>query len=201
MLNVLFFSRVTKIWGSHIHEYSALLNIAICFPQWFPIQDWFHDSCHYGPQRQRRWVKSATKKPVQQAQNLLFYLTICYLVVEFSRRWCTLNDGIFSYYESDRSSTPNGALKASEIVCLAVDMLKKHGYAPNSYSFIHVFWHQLYLFYIPRYNHTFEVYSERLYLFGTDDPETHKEWVNSIAKVIYSGVKFRCRAFYNLAVT
>ncbi|XP_011616377.2 arf-GAP with Rho-GAP domain, ANK repeat and PH domain-containing protein 1 isoform X1 [Takifugu rubripes] len=78
---------------------------------------------------------------------------------EFSRRWCTLNDGVFSYYESDRNSTPNGALKASEIACLAVDTPKKHGY-----------------------NHTFEVYSDRLYLFGTDDPESHKEWVNSIAK-------------------
>ncbi|XP_077467377.1 arfGAP with RhoGAP domain, ankyrin repeat and PH domain 1 isoform X1 [Stigmatopora argus] len=80
---------------------------------------------------------------------------------EFSRRWCTLNDGTFSYYESDKNSNPNGALKASEIVCLAVDAPEKHGY-----------------------EHTFELYSEsdRLYLFGTDDPNSHKEWVNSIAK-------------------
>ncbi|XP_042343063.1 arf-GAP with Rho-GAP domain, ANK repeat and PH domain-containing protein 1-like isoform X4 [Plectropomus leopardus] len=80
---------------------------------------------------------------------------------EFSRRWCTLNDGTFSYYESDRNSNPNGALKAPEIVCLAVDTPEKHGY-----------------------DHTFELYSEseRLYLFGTDDPESHKEWVKSIAK-------------------
>ncbi|KAM9358599.1 arf-GAP with Rho-GAP domain, ANK repeat and PH domain-containing protein 1 [Symphorus nematophorus] len=80
---------------------------------------------------------------------------------EFSRRWCTLNDGTFSYYESDKNSNPNGALKASEIVCLAVDAPEKHGY-----------------------NHTFELYSEseRLYLFGTDDPDSHKEWVKSIAK-------------------
>lgn len=55
--------------------------------------------------------------------------------VEFSRRWCTLNDGVFSYYESDRNSTPNGALKASEMVCLAVDMPKKHGYAPKTHRF------------------------------------------------------------------
>ena len=36
-----------------------------------------------------------------------------------------------------------------------------------------------------RYDHTFELYSEseRLYLFGTDDPDGHKEWVKSIAKV------------------
>uniref|UniRef100_A0A3B4T2W6 ArfGAP with RhoGAP domain, ankyrin repeat and PH domain 1 n=2 Tax=Seriola dumerili TaxID=41447 RepID=A0A3B4T2W6_SERDU len=80
---------------------------------------------------------------------------------EFSRRWCTLNDGTFSYYESDKNSNPNGALKASEIVCLAVDTPEKHGY-----------------------ENTFELYSEseRLYLFGTDDPDSHKEWVKSIAK-------------------
>ncbi|KAM8853282.1 arf-GAP with Rho-GAP domain, ANK repeat and PH domain-containing protein 1 isoform 1-T1 [Synchiropus picturatus] len=80
---------------------------------------------------------------------------------EFSRRWCTLNDGVFSYFESDRNSNPNGSLKASEIVCLAVDSPAKH-----------------------KYEHTFELYSEsdRLYLFGTDDPESHKEWVKSIAK-------------------
>ncbi|KAM4628043.1 arf-GAP with Rho-GAP domain, ANK repeat and PH domain-containing protein 1 [Polymixia lowei] len=80
---------------------------------------------------------------------------------EFSRRWCTLNDGCFSYYESDKNSSPNGALKAAEIVCLAISTPEKHGY-----------------------DHTFELYSdsERLYLFGTDDPESHKEWVKSIAK-------------------
>uniref|UniRef100_A0AAY4ETF8 ArfGAP with RhoGAP domain, ankyrin repeat and PH domain 1 n=1 Tax=Denticeps clupeoides TaxID=299321 RepID=A0AAY4ETF8_9TELE len=80
---------------------------------------------------------------------------------EFSRRWCTLNDGIFNYYESDKSSTPNGALKMKEIVCLAVDPPLKHGY-----------------------DHTFELYSdsERLYLFGTDNPDTLREWVKSIAK-------------------
>ncbi|CAG6004924.1 unnamed protein product [Menidia menidia] len=80
---------------------------------------------------------------------------------EFSRRWCTLNDGTFSYYESDKNSNPNGALKATEIVCLAVDVPEKHGY-----------------------EYTFELYSEseRLYLFGTDDADSHKEWVKSIAK-------------------
>uniref|UniRef100_A0A672H9R4 ArfGAP with RhoGAP domain, ankyrin repeat and PH domain 1 n=1 Tax=Salarias fasciatus TaxID=181472 RepID=A0A672H9R4_SALFA len=80
---------------------------------------------------------------------------------EFSRRWCTLNDGTFSYYESDKNSNPNGVLKATEIVCLAVDAPQKHGY-----------------------NHTFELYTEaeRLYLFGTDDPDGHKQWVKSLAK-------------------
>ncbi|KAM4742821.1 arf-GAP with Rho-GAP domain, ANK repeat and PH domain-containing protein 1 isoform 2-T2 [Anableps anableps] len=80
---------------------------------------------------------------------------------EFSRRWCTLNDGTFSYYESDKNANPNGTLKASEIVCLTVDAPEKHGY-----------------------DFTFELYSEseRIYLFGTDDPDSHKEWVKCIAK-------------------
>uniref|UniRef100_A0A7N6F938 ArfGAP with RhoGAP domain, ankyrin repeat and PH domain 1 n=1 Tax=Anabas testudineus TaxID=64144 RepID=A0A7N6F938_ANATE len=80
---------------------------------------------------------------------------------EFSRRWCTLNDGTFSYFESDKNSNPNGALKAPEIVCMTVDTPGKHGY-----------------------ENTFELYSEseRLYLFGTDEPDSHKEWVKSIAK-------------------
>nr|XP_040027553.1 arf-GAP with Rho-GAP domain, ANK repeat and PH domain-containing protein 1-like isoform X2 [Gasterosteus aculeatus aculeatus] len=88
---------------------------------------------------------------------------------EFSRRWCTVNDGTFSYYESDKNSNPNGALKASDIVCLAVDVPQRHGY-----------------------DNTFELYSEseRLYLFGTDDPDSHKEWVKSIAKTfIPAGVE------------
>ncbi|XP_064157726.1 arf-GAP with Rho-GAP domain, ANK repeat and PH domain-containing protein 1-like isoform X2 [Anguilla rostrata] len=80
---------------------------------------------------------------------------------EFSRRWCTLNDGHFNYYESDKNSTPNGGLKMKEIVCLVVNPPEKHGY-----------------------DHTFEIYtdSERVYLFGTDNPDSMREWVKSIAK-------------------
>uniref|UniRef100_A0A8C1EQ79 ArfGAP with RhoGAP domain, ankyrin repeat and PH domain 1 n=1 Tax=Cyprinus carpio carpio TaxID=630221 RepID=A0A8C1EQ79_CYPCA len=80
---------------------------------------------------------------------------------EFSRRWCVLNDGNFSYYESDKNATPNGGLKMKEIVCLAVSPPETHGY-----------------------DYTFELYSEaeRLYLFGTDNPEAMREWVKSIAK-------------------
>lgn len=42
-----------------------------------------------------------------------------------------------------------------------------------------------FFFSTPRYNHTFEIYSEseRLYLFGTDDSEVKSQWVKSIAKV------------------
>lgn len=130
---------------------------------------------------------------------MLPYYKILWLVfffvslhVEFSRRWCTLNDGTFSYYESDKNSNPNGALKASEIVCLAADTPERHGYAhtnwQNDFFFFLslLFFHPPFHFLLnPRYDHTFELYSEseRLYLFGTDDPDSHKEWVKSIAKV------------------
>ncbi|XP_069496367.1 arf-GAP with Rho-GAP domain, ANK repeat and PH domain-containing protein 1 isoform X3 [Ambystoma mexicanum] len=84
---------------------------------------------------------------------------------EFSRRWCVLNDGVLSYFESDRNPTPNGEIKMSEIVCLVVNPSGTHGYES-----------------------TFEVYteSERLYLFGLDNAAAAKEWVKSIAKSFIS---------------
>ncbi|EMP27295.1 Arf-GAP with Rho-GAP domain, ANK repeat and PH domain-containing protein 1, partial [Chelonia mydas] len=80
---------------------------------------------------------------------------------EFSRRWCTLNDSIFSYYENDRNAVPNGEIKMEEIVCLVNNPPDAHGFES-----------------------TFEVYieSERLYLFGLDKVEAIRKWVKSIAK-------------------
>lgn len=46
---------------------------------------------------------------------------------EFSRRWCVLSDGVLSYYENERAVTPNGEIRASEIVCLAVPTPDTHG--------------------------------------------------------------------------
>ncbi|XP_075402343.1 arf-GAP with Rho-GAP domain, ANK repeat and PH domain-containing protein 1 isoform X3 [Tenrec ecaudatus] len=80
---------------------------------------------------------------------------------EFSRRWCVLSDGVLSYYENERAVTPNGEIRASEIVCLAVPQADTHGF-----------------------QHTFEVYTEgeRLYLFGLESAELAREWVKCIAK-------------------
>lgn len=73
--------------------------------------------------------------------SLTLYTSLL-LCAEFSRRWCTLNDGTFSYYESDKNSNPNGALKASEIVCLAVDVPEKHGYTLTHLPlFACIWWH------------------------------------------------------------
>ncbi|XP_025897354.1 arf-GAP with Rho-GAP domain, ANK repeat and PH domain-containing protein 1 [Nothoprocta perdicaria] len=80
---------------------------------------------------------------------------------EFSRRWCTLQDGAFSYYESERSAGPNGEIRAEEMVCVAHSAPRAHGLES-----------------------TFELYTEaeRLYLFGLEHPEAVREWVKCLAK-------------------
>ncbi|KAF2976409.1 hypothetical protein EK904_005552 [Melospiza melodia maxima] len=80
---------------------------------------------------------------------------------EFSRRWCTLQDGVLSYYENDRNTVPNGEIRVEEIVCLVNNPLHAHGIES-----------------------TFEVYTEadRLYLFGLESPASAREWLKSIAK-------------------
>ncbi|XP_074428314.1 arf-GAP with Rho-GAP domain, ANK repeat and PH domain-containing protein 1 isoform X2 [Larus michahellis] len=80
---------------------------------------------------------------------------------EFSRRWCALQDGVLSYYESDRNAVPNGEIKVEEMVCLVNNPPHAHGFES-----------------------TFEVYteSERLYLFGSESPDSAREWLKSIAK-------------------
>ncbi|KAM4789058.1 LOW QUALITY PROTEIN: arf-GAP with Rho-GAP domain, ANK repeat and PH domain-containing protein 1 [Cyanocitta cristata] len=80
---------------------------------------------------------------------------------EFSRRWCTLQDGVLSYYENDRNTVPNGEIRVEEIVCLVNNPLHAHGIES-----------------------TFEVYTEadRLYLFGVESPDSAREWLKSIAK-------------------
>ncbi|XP_066428069.1 arf-GAP with Rho-GAP domain, ANK repeat and PH domain-containing protein 1 isoform X4 [Molothrus aeneus] len=80
---------------------------------------------------------------------------------EFSRRWCTLQDGVLSYYENDRNTVPNGEIRVEEIVCLVNNPLHAHGIES-----------------------TFEVYTEadRLYLFGLENPASAREWLKSIAK-------------------
>ena len=47
---------------------------------------------------------------------------------EFSRRWCALQDGVLSYYESERNAAPNGEIKAAEMVCLVSNPPHCHGY-------------------------------------------------------------------------
>uniref|UniRef100_A0A673YS93 ArfGAP with RhoGAP domain, ankyrin repeat and PH domain 1 n=1 Tax=Salmo trutta TaxID=8032 RepID=A0A673YS93_SALTR len=83
--------------------------------------------------------------------------------VDFSRRWCCLNQGTFSYYESEKSSSQSGQMKMSDVLCLVVNPQGKHGYG-----------------------HSFELYhdSGRVYLFGEDSPDTVREWIKAIGKAL-----------------
>ncbi|NWV66725.1 ARAP1 protein, partial [Malurus elegans] len=103
---------------------------------------WFDGCCGVG------WSSGA----------LLSALLCC---AEFSRRWCTLQDGVLSYYENDRNTVPNGEIRVEEIVCLVNNPLHAHGIES-----------------------TFEVYTEaeRLYLFGLESSDSAREWLKSIAK-------------------
>ncbi|NXD92215.1 ARAP1 protein, partial [Chaetorhynchus papuensis] len=85
---------------------------------------------------------------------------------EFSRRWCTLQDGVLSYYENDRNAVPNGEIRVEEIVCLHLRSCRA--------------WHSC----SGAHEGTFEVYTEadRLYLFGLESPDSAREWLKSIAK-------------------
>ncbi|NXV67341.1 ARAP1 protein, partial [Molothrus ater] len=99
----------------------------------------------------------------QSSGRLLRALLCC---AEFSRRWCTLQDGVLSYYENDRNTVPNGEIRVEEIVCLPLCSCMA--------------WHSC----SGPHEGTFEVYTEadRLYLFGLENPASAREWLKSIAK-------------------
>ncbi|NXQ50030.1 ARAP1 protein, partial [Catharus fuscescens] len=104
---------------------------------------------------------------VGQSSGRLLSALLCH--AEFSRRWCTLQDGVLSYYENDRNTVPNGEIRVEEIVCLVNNPLHAHGT-----------WHS----FSGPHEGTFEVYTEadRLYLFGLESPDSAREWLKSIAK-------------------
>ncbi|NXE37859.1 ARAP1 protein, partial [Ptilorrhoa leucosticta] len=99
-------------------------------------------------------------------QNLEGLLSALLCRAEFSRRWCTLQDGVLSYYENDRNAVPNGEIRVEEIVCLPLHSCRA--------------WHSC----SGTHEGTFEVYTEadRLYLFGLENPDSAREWLKSIAK-------------------
>ncbi|XP_045140157.1 arf-GAP with Rho-GAP domain, ANK repeat and PH domain-containing protein 2 isoform X2 [Echinops telfairi] len=83
---------------------------------------------------------------------------------EANKKWCVLEGGFLSYYENDKSTTPNGTININEVICLAVH--KEDFYLSTGPIF------------------TFEIYlpSERVFLFGAETPQAQRKWIETIAK-------------------
>ncbi|XP_069510225.1 arf-GAP with Rho-GAP domain, ANK repeat and PH domain-containing protein 3 isoform X2 [Ambystoma mexicanum] len=86
---------------------------------------------------------------------------------EFHRVWCSLERSLL-FYESDKSSEPNGKIEAADIVCLAVSRADGQA-SPNPTD---------------RFHGTFEIVlsSERVHYFGTDGADTLQSWTSAIGK-------------------
>ncbi|XP_075400567.1 arf-GAP with Rho-GAP domain, ANK repeat and PH domain-containing protein 2 isoform X2 [Tenrec ecaudatus] len=86
------------------------------------------------------------------------------LLEEANKKWCVLEGGFLSYYENDKSTTPNGTININEVICLAVN--KEDFYLSTGPIF------------------TFEIYlpSERVFLFGAETPQAQRKWIETIAK-------------------
>ncbi|XP_023554884.1 arf-GAP with Rho-GAP domain, ANK repeat and PH domain-containing protein 2 isoform X2 [Octodon degus] len=86
------------------------------------------------------------------------------ILEETNKKWCVLEGGFLSYYENDKSTTPNGTINISEVICLAIH--KDDFYLNTGPVFI------------------FEIYlpSERVFLFGAETSQAQRKWTETIAK-------------------
>ncbi|XP_076144519.1 arf-GAP with Rho-GAP domain, ANK repeat and PH domain-containing protein 2 [Alosa pseudoharengus] len=80
------------------------------------------------------------------------------------RRWCTLEGGFLSYYESEKIATATGRVEISEMTSLAIN---RHETMTGSGA---VF--------------TFEMYlpTEKVLVLGAETAETHKDWACAVSK-------------------
>ncbi|XP_048825893.1 arf-GAP with Rho-GAP domain, ANK repeat and PH domain-containing protein 2 [Brienomyrus brachyistius] len=85
---------------------------------------------------------------------------------EMVQRWCTLEGGFLSYYESEQTATAMGRMDLAEIVTLAVCRVDTPPRGSSKAAF------------------TFEAYlmTERIFTFGTETSEMRRQWVQALAK-------------------
>ncbi|XP_069869076.1 arf-GAP with Rho-GAP domain, ANK repeat and PH domain-containing protein 2 isoform X1 [Dipodomys merriami] len=86
------------------------------------------------------------------------------MLEETNKKWCVLEGGFLSYYENDKSTTPNGTININEVICLSIH--KEDFYLNTGPVFI------------------FEIYlpSERVFLFGAETTQAQRKWTEAIAK-------------------
>ncbi|NXP44878.1 ARAP2 protein, partial [Heliornis fulica] len=98
------------------------------------------------------------------SSNTAKLLTEKKLKEDCNKRWCTLESGFLSYYENDKTTTPNGMIDINEVICLVVH---KSDFFSNRGDIF-----------------TFEIYlmSERVFLFGAETAYSQRKWTWAIAK-------------------
>uniref|UniRef100_A0A8C5P6W5 ArfGAP with RhoGAP domain, ankyrin repeat and PH domain 2 n=1 Tax=Leptobrachium leishanense TaxID=445787 RepID=A0A8C5P6W5_9ANUR len=89
------------------------------------------------------------------------------LFEDMKKWWCTIEESFLYYHESENSVEPDGFIDLSEGLCLVVHPSDPPDPSLNSGAFF-----------------TFEIYllSERMFLFGTENAETQREWTKAIVK-------------------
>ncbi|NXC51038.1 ARAP2 protein, partial [Penelope pileata] len=132
------------------NKYSDFPNYDTCFESGFS-EDSLHSTflCEFLYKISSNTTKLLTEKKLKEDCN---------------KRWCTLESGFLSYYENDKTTTPNGMLDISEVICLVVN---KSDFFLNRGDI-----------------YTFEIYSmsERVFLFGAETACSQRKWTWAIAK-------------------
>ncbi|KAM9836340.1 arf-GAP with Rho-GAP domain, ANK repeat and PH domain-containing protein 2 [Aulostomus maculatus] len=83
---------------------------------------------------------------------------------DIARRWCTLEGGFLSYYESERSASSIGRVNVTEVVSLAINNTETMTVAGA------VFTVELYL------------HTERVLIVGAETQETQHDWIQALTK-------------------
>ncbi|NXG57279.1 ARAP2 protein, partial [Hemiprocne comata] len=132
------------------NKFSDFPNYDTCFESGFP-EDASHSTflCEFLYKVSSNTAKLLTEKKLKEDCN---------------KRWCTLESGFLSYYENDKTTTPNGMIDINEVICLVVH---KSDFFLNRGDIF-----------------TFEIYlmSERVILFGAETAYSQRKWTWAIAK-------------------
>ncbi|KAI4881132.1 hypothetical protein NFI96_017871 [Prochilodus magdalenae] len=116
------------------------------------------------------------------------YYYVCGDVADMARRWCTLEGGYLSYYDSEKTATAIGRVHIKEVVSLVINNTetmtgagvlivtcgKSNGQTEiNSCPLC-----------LHRAVFTFEIYlqSEKVLMFGAETSDTQQDWAHAIAK-------------------
>ncbi|XP_032917024.1 arf-GAP with Rho-GAP domain, ANK repeat and PH domain-containing protein 2 [Catharus ustulatus] len=132
------------------NKFSDFPNYDPCFESGFS-EDSSHSTflCEFLYKVSSNAAKLATEKKLKEDCN---------------KKWCTLESGFLSYYENDKTTTPNGMIDINEVICLVVH---KSDFFLNRGDIF-----------------TFEIYlmSERVFLFGAETAYSQRKWTSAIAK-------------------